>query len=353
MSHRSIKWTYATRALKDPPATVGALAGQIASSDAAPRANDVIVAQVMEIGHHKRVELTSALPSMLFPGDFVGVVYADRYATRQWQGAVPEHSGLCHLLSVGGVCGEVVGKTAAMGDPTTLRPLGYLVDERARRVNVTEHGLPPRRQSGYRPTTILVVGSAMDSGKTTAAFSVIHGLTRSGARVAAAKLTGTASAKDVRVMGDAGAIRVLDFTDMGFGSTANCTQDQLRHIALTIASHLAALKPDYAVMEIADGIVQRETEMLLQLLQAGPYVDYVMYACSDSVGIKDGVRRLRDYGFNVVAVSGWTACSPLAAQESQSQTDLPVLMAEQLQEPSVAGLFSPTAGTKGRRRITA
>jgi hypothetical protein len=246
-----------------------------------------------------------------------------------------------------------MGKVAGMLDPTTLRPLGYLVDESQRRVNLTDHGLTRSAQPESRPTTILVVGSAMDSGKTTAAYSVIHGLMRSGARVCAAKLTGTASAKDVRVMGDAGALRVLDFTDAGFGSTANCSREQLRSIMLAIMYDLAAERPDYVVMEIADGIVQRETEILLQLLQDGRHADYVIYTCNDSLGIQDGVRRLQNDGFNVVAVSGWAACSPLAAQESQSQTDLPVLLPEQLQQPSVAGLFPRTTAAESRGRVVA
>ena len=213
-------------------------------------------------------------------------------------------------------------------------------------MNLNDHGLTPCRRRESRPTTILVVGSAMDSGKTTAAYSVIQGLMRSGARVCAGKLTGTASCKDTQALKDAGALKVLDFTDAGFASTANCSSEQLWSIVKAVGSHLTSLSPDYLVLEIADGIVQRETKMLLNLLQMHQYVDYVIYTCNDSLGIKGGVRRVRKYGFNVAAVSGWAACSPLAIQEAQQETDLPVLGPEQLQEPSIAALFTRATSAK-------
>jgi hypothetical protein len=345
-SHRQIKWSHAAHVLQHVPLAVAELPGRVQLQEDPPEANDVIVAEVVQVGQHPRLELASTQRSQLFRGDIVGVVYAERYATRQWQGIVPGHNGLCHMLSIGGVCGEVVGKIAQMKDPTTLRPLGYLVDGASERVNLTEHGLRPCRQPESRPATILVVGSAMDSGKTTAAYSVIQGLMRSGARVCAGKLTGTASCKDIQALRDAGAAKVLDFTDAGFASTAGCSSEQLWGIVKTVGSHLISLSPDYLVLEIADGIVQRETKMLLNLLKMHQYVDYVIYTCNDSLGIRGGVRRVRKYGFNVAAISGWAACSPLAIQEAQQETDLPVLGPEQLQEPSVAALFARTTAAK-------
>ena len=230
-----------------------------------------------------------------------------------------------------------------MEPPTTLCSLGFLLDSSGRRVNLQTHGLKLNGSSYTQATTILVVGSAMDSGKTTAAYSVVHGLTRAGARVCAAKLTGTASAKDPIIMEDAGALKVLDFTDLGHASTAMCSREQLWNIVTVVQSHLAAHQPEYIVFEVADGIVQRETMMLLDLFQAHRNVDYVIYACNDSLGVATGVNRLRQQEFNVAAVSGWVGCSHLAVREAQEQTDVPVLRPEDLQEPDVVRLFAKTS----------
>jgi hypothetical protein len=340
VSKRRIKWSYATHVLSDLPATGMDLDGRLGRLADPPNANDVIVAEVLEIGRHKKIELPCKRPSTLFPGDLVGMAYGYRYATRQFEGTVPAGHEPCHMLTVGGVCGEVVGMPTDMDPPTTLRSLGYLLDSSGRRVNLETHGIKLNGAPFAGATTILVVGSSMDSGKTTAAYSVVHGLTRAGARVCAAKVTGTASAKDPIIMEDAGALKILDFTDLGHASTAMCSREQLWNIVTVTRSQLAALRPDYIVLEVADGIVQRETSMLLELFQVHRNIDYVIYTCNDSLGVASGVNRLRQYELNVAAVSGWVGCSPLAAHEAQAQTDVPVLRPEDLREPDIIRLFT-------------
>jgi len=347
VSKRRIKWSYATHVLPDLPATGLDLDGRLGRLTEPPNANDVIVAEVLELGRHKKIELPCKRPSTLFLGDLVGMAYGYRYATRQFEGTVPAGHEPCHMLCIGGVCGEVVGMASEMEPPTILRSLGYLLDSSGQRVNLQTHGIKLNGAPYAGAKIILVVGSSMDSGKTTAAYSVVHGLTQAGARVCAAKLTGTASAKDPIIMEDAGAIKVLDFTDLGHASTAMCSREQLWNIVNVTRSQLAAFRPDYIVLEVADGIVQRETLMLLELFQAHNNIDYVIYTCNDSLGVASGVNRLRQQEFNVAAVSGWVGCSPLAAHEAQMQTDVPVLRPEDLREPDVIRLFAKT-GAKSR-----
>lgn len=336
---RKIKWSYATKAMPDRPSTIGQAAGLLPVDDGPPRANDVFVAEIVEIGRHTRIECQNGRKSRLFVGDLIGVVFGNRYATRQWRGRVPATMNVCHMLSVGGVCGEVVDTSPTMSPPTLVRPLGYVVNGDGRRLNLTDYGIAGRAIPENRPTVILVVGASMDSGKTTAAFSTVNGLSNSGARVCAAKLTGTACAKDLFLMEDAGAERVLDFTSAGYASTADCSIDSLRAIARAIIAELSVDRPDYLVLEIADGIVQRETRMLLRELRSLGCIDYTMYTCNDSMGVREGVRVLRDIGLNVVAISGWVACSPLATEEAQAVSELPILQPMDLLDPGVADVF--------------
>ncbi len=340
---RRIKWGYATHRLQDLPFSGAELKGRLQQSDEPPQANDVIVAEVGELGRHARIELTSKRRAHLFQGDLVGMVYGRRYATRQFEGAIPDNTCICHILSVGGVCGEVVGMSCEMQPPTILYPLGYLVDGASNRVNLKDYALTAVGTRFKKPTTILIVGSAMDCGKTTAAHSVVHGLTRSGAVVCAAKLTGTASLKDLLLLEDAGAVSVVDFTDMGHASTAMCDRQELQAIATGIVSNLLAHQPQYLVLEIADGVVQRETEMVLGILSALRLVDHVIYACHDPMGVAGGLEQIGSFGMNVVAISGWVACSPLAAKEAQTRTEVPVIPPEALQEPEIVDLFTGQA----------
>jgi len=335
---RRIKWSYATHVLRDVPASEESLDLALAPLEP-PRAGDVAVAEVLEIGRHRRIEVTSKRATALFAGDLVGVVYGNRYATLQYEGAIPAGSETCHLLSVGGVCGEVVGMANRMEPPTLLRPLVYLTERSSRRVSLARHGLPRLAHQVPRPETILVVGSSMDSGKTTTAASIVNGLVRAGVRVSAGKVTGTASAKDLLLMEDAGACAALDFTDAGYASTALCSREQLLDIFEILTSQLAAHCPDYTVLEVADGITQRETRMLLEIIGSRQLVDHVIYACSDCVSVAAGIRILRRYPLRVAGVSGRVTMSPQMAQEARAEVDVPVLGLEELRSPRMLELF--------------
>jgi len=62
---------------------------------------------------------------------------------------------------------------------------------------------------------VVVLGAAMNSGKTTAAVALTHALTLAGWKVAAVKGTGTGSFGDCNEYVDTGAHVVCDFTDAG------------------------------------------------------------------------------------------------------------------------------------------
>ena len=62
---------------------------------------------------------------------------------------------------------------------------------------------------------------------------------------------------------DCGASEGLDFTNWGFPSTYLENEETLLNLFETLYREAEALEPDYIVMEIADGLLQRETELLL------------------------------------------------------------------------------------------
>jgi hypothetical protein len=81
--------------------------------------------------------------------------------------------------------------------------------------------------------------------------------------VGAAKLTGTTSARDVGSFRDAGGDPVLDFADMGWPSTAGCSPAELHQTVVGLADHLRAANVEVGVLEIADGLLQAETDLLI------------------------------------------------------------------------------------------
>lgn len=333
-----IKWAYSTRRVPDRPAVHADLSGRLCDASACPRRNDVFVAEVVSIGRHTRIESPETRRTRIFEGDLVGLVYGNRYATKQFEGIVPADLGACHIMSVAGCSGHVVGMSSDLAPPTIVRPLGRLLGADGRPVNLADHALVPTPAAAgvARPTVVLVVGSSMDAGKTTTCYSLVRGLALTGRRVGAAKLTGTAASKDPMLFHDAGAFRSLDFSDAGHVSTAGCAADELARVHETLTAVLAGDGADVIVLEIADGVVQRETVMLMDHLGRHGLVDHVLYACTDTMGIQHGVEMVERHGLRVRAVTGRVTMSPLSTTEGQAHSPLPVVPTSHLQDAAVA-----------------
>ena len=93
-------------------------------------------------------------------------------------------------------------------------------------------GAPPRDVP--LPPTIAVVGTSMNSGKTTVVASMVRGLRAAGLNAMACKITGTGAGGDAWLMKDSGAELVLDFTDAGAVSTSLLTLPELEEIMDTL-----------------------------------------------------------------------------------------------------------------------
>lgn len=318
---RPLRWTYVTRHLD--PANLR-LDGPVPER---PEAGDVVVGRVLHLGHHGRVENREGRRISLFPFDRLVGALGNRYATDQFEGYARLRGDLADILGIGGVVGDVVSQDDRMlREPTLLRIETGVVDAAGKPVNLRNYPLPhDGRTAGAKSQTILVVGSGMNAGKSTTAAGLIAGFTASGVRAAAAKVTGTSSAQDLQLMEDAGALRVLDFTAAGWPSTFLCSQEQLLEIHRHLRSHLLAEAPDVIVLEIADGILQRETDLLLSSQEFQKTIDHVIFAAGDSLSAESGVRRLTELGYQVCGVSGKMTTNVLQMQEAEATLKLPCL----------------------------
>jgi hypothetical protein len=316
----------------------------------APRVGDLALHRVLSLGKHTRMDSREGRPLHLFPGDLVATVFGNRYATDQYEGFVPPPREQYHMLSIGGVCGMVSTKNDSMPDPTVLEFAGYAVDRQDQVVNLRQHRLEPLRDvADTAPAsfkTLLSVGASMNSGKTTTAAMAIRGLARAGRTVVAAKLTGTAAVRDVQFMRDAGAAAVLDFTDYGCPSTSLTSLRKLLRLTRTLRSHLTAGRPDYVVYEVADGIFQRETALLLSCEEFRATIDHVLFSAPDALAAESGQRTLGRLGFDLIGFSGPISASDLGRQEVQRATGRPCLSSRELSEGGILALIEG----RGRKR---
>lgn len=297
-----------------------------------PRAGDVILAEVISLGQHRRIENLGGRRGDLYVGDEIIVAYGNRYAPDQFEAYVPDDLGICELVAGGGVAGVVRSRNGRIKAATRIRPIGVLA-RRSGPINLGDYAGRRAPTPDRRPPVIAVLGSSMNAGKTTTAATLIHGLTRAGFKVGAAKLTGTGSGGDLWSMTDAGAHRVLDFTDAGHASTFGLSGDEVIDVAQQLLDALAAPGIDIAVVEIADGLLQRETAMLLDAAVEAGWFRGVLFAASDAMSAAFGVSLLRAKGLPVVGVSGLVTVSPLASREAEAQTGLPTLGLKTLADP--------------------
>lgn len=309
-------------------------------------AGALVLARVTRIGRYGELETSAGRRQTLFAGDvFVGAL-GDRHATRQYGGVAVVSGGTGHVVSIAGMVGQAAGASESHS-PTAIEFLGRLADEEGRPLNMKGfQALPPETLESRGAPTVLSLGAGTGSGKSTTAAHLIRNLTDSGHVVAAAKLTGMACVKDTNLLRDAGAVAVFDITHAGWPSTANLALGELLSIAGRIRAALAAHEPEFVILEIADGIVQRETAMLLADPSFRDSIDGVVFSARDALSCEAGVRRLTGLGYTVLATGGYVANSRLDAAEAEASCDVPCVSNPDI----LAGRMSPALRSLAEHR---
>lgn len=326
----------------------------LAGEEVLPRAGDVVVARVTRIRSHKQIETPVSRKATLFQDALVLLAYGHRYAADFFLAHVPTNLDHCHLVAAGGVAGVVTEVHGAVDSPTEIEPLGLLATAEGV-VNVADHGayanpLDATPREG-RPRVIAVLGTSMNAGKSTVLACLVNGLSRAGLKVGAGKITGTGAGNDPMHYRDAGAHAVLDFTDFGYATTFRTPFEEIRALTVNMVAALTEAGAETIIVEIADGICQRETAMLLRDGVFHQTVDGVVFASSDALGAGAGVVELIDAGLPVLAASGIMTRSPLAtveARELLAQFGVPVVASYDLTDPAraltVAQVAAPARG---------
>ncbi len=305
-----------------------------------PIAGDVALFRVIELGKHTSIQGPNGNNCYLFPGDEFLAVFGNRYATEQFEGYVPSHP--CTTLDILGK-GGVVGLLKSMHvkfdkiGSTKVELLAYAKDTEGKVANTIQQKpmtaiYDPSFIKASNTRVILSLGGSMDSGKTTTAAFACRSLMQQGTRAGYVKLTGTFYTKDKHFVKDCGAAWVADFGVLGYPSTYMLEMFEL----LQIYQHLFMLAEtqnlEVLVMEIADGIYQRETRMLLENEEFRSTVSGTLFSAVDSLGAIQGIQFLTSLGLQPMFVSGLHTASPLLQNEVSQLTKIPVLNLEEILE---------------------
>jgi len=295
-----------------------------------PVVGDVVYGKIISRGQHGTLENQQGRIHKTYDNTRALFVFGNRYAPDYFEGFVPTaYQDVVDVLSRSGMIGSVKNKKSSIKDPTKIKILGFAVDKHGAVLNTVSHSTiqQPKIQVKRDPRAklILSIGTSMNSGKSLAAASMCWALSSAGHRVIASKITGTASLKDILLMQDAGAHIHNDFTDFGYPSTYMLGLEELLHIFNTIDLKYCNNKKTYWVVEIADGILQRETAMLLHSDVIRKRIHRVVFSAQDALGALCGVRELES-AFNLTpdAISGICSSAPLHVRELQKHTNIPV-----------------------------
>jgi hypothetical protein len=295
-----------------------------------PKIGDLVFGVVTNLGQHKTLENKSGRIHAIYKGTNIIAIFGNRYAPNYYEGVIPKNiTGEVDLLARSGVIGLVLTKNDQVIDPTKVKIYGYVCDKKGKILNTRDCPLiSPNKaiKNSPRSKMILVCGTSMNSGKSSVVFTCCQTLSFYGHRVKMAKVTGTASLKDILGASDAGAKPVADFSYLGYPSTYLLKKQDVLDIFNKLDLKYANNPKNYWVVEFADGINQRETRMLLMAEDVRKRIHKFIFCASDAFGAIGGIKKLRE-NFNLEPdlISGICSSSPLHIREIKEFINKPVL----------------------------
>jgi hypothetical protein len=253
------------------------------------------------------LELLGGRMARIIKGDIIAGVLGERQALKGFVGSIPDHiepGDTLHILNMGGVIGLCHSANSDFGQPMRVRVLGAaVVDDQP--ANIGTYAVPWQDDLPYCAPIILMSGTCMNAGKTTAACEIIRVLRSRGYRLAAAKLAGVATQRDLLNMLDHGAVAAMSFSDAGLPSTTH-TDTCIVPAAKGILSALSSSHPDAIVVEFGDGIMGHYgVDKLLQDRQLMGHVKAHVLCANDLVAAWGGIIYLeQQLGVQLDCISG-------------------------------------------------
>jgi len=267
---------------------------------------DLVAVEIQDTVAYPRVELPTGRLGRLYKGDVLIGALGPRRGTKEYCGIIPKggvrfrkNGGTDHAISLlveAGVVGVCTSCVSGIAKPPSLRGVGLLWKDgeilNLRDIAVTAcDPVPPL------PPLVVMVGSAMEVGKTTCAAACIHGLKARGYKVAAVKLTGVAMIRDILIFRDAGAVQVRDFVDAGIPITY--TTDDMPPMAKQVIGRLTLdCDPEVVVVELGAGLLLPPNQALLKDAELKRATRALLLAAGDETGAVGGVRVLKER-FNI------------------------------------------------------
>jgi hypothetical protein len=261
-------------------------------------------------GGFSEIELCSGRLARPVNGNVVLGALGVRHATLEVVGSFEEvgEDGQMHLLGASGLLGRATSVCGLLPPLIRVDYRGHATRD-GKKLNMRDFAKRPAQQRSYDVPTILIVGTSMSAGKTTAAKIIIRELKRLGYRVAGAKLTGAGRYRDILAMADSGADAIFDFIDAGLPSSV-LPPEEYRGRLRDLLGVIGEAKPDVVVAEAgASPLEPYNGDTALEEL--GNAVAFTVLCASDPYAV---LGVMRGFQMSPDLVAG-VATSTLAGEE--------------------------------------
>lgn len=195
-----------------------------------------------------RIEDRGGLIVKVEAGDWVVGALGDRAATLEGVGSWADigDEGTMHALTGAALMGYFTSVSTLLPDPLSLAYRGHLCRE-GRKVRMADFAVRSDTH-GFSVPTVLLFGTSMSAGKTTAGRRVCKELDRAGLFVIGAKLTGAGRYRDILSFLKTGAREIYDFVDAGLPSTI-VPEQAFRAAIRPLLTLINDRHPDFLVVE--------------------------------------------------------------------------------------------------------
>ena len=194
------------------------------------------------------IELVNGRMVPVLEGDCLIGALGKRAATLEGVGdwEAVEADGQLHALTGAGLFGKATSTSILLPRLMSLSYQGHVVGNDKKQV--MEDFVSPVKQCEFTIPVIMLVGTSMSAGKTTAGRIIIHELKKADKKVVGAKLTGAGRFRDILAYSDAGADSIIDFVDAGLPSTV-VPREKFQSSLDYLLSRIESIMPDVAVIE--------------------------------------------------------------------------------------------------------
>ncbi len=259
----------------------------------------------IELGSGRCIE---AMEGSLLIGAF-GKRHATLEATGDWRDI--EEDMKMEAIGGGGLMGKLTSRSPYMPPVLSLTYNGHVLVN-GQKVNMRDF-VPNIPKLPFNLPVILIVGTSMSAGKTTAARMIIRQLCHLNLKIVGAKLTGSGRYQDILGMRDAGASVILDFVDAGLPTTV-CSEEKFKKALQYMLSRLAMVDADVAVLEAgASPLEPYNGRLAVELIEE--HIRFIVACASDPYAI---VGLMSTFGRSPDLVTGAAANTTAAIELVES-----------------------------------